>query len=382
MRTYFAAVFIALLCLTCKENQIKTGKGYSAMDSVMQLLFQKDEVSGNILIAENDTIVLNKSYGYANRGNRALLNDSSVFELASVSKQFTAAAIIMLQQKGLLKFEDTVAKYIPSLPYKDITVYQLLTHTSGLPEYEELFTAYWNKKKIAYNKDIIDVLVKAKKPLLFGAGTKMEYSNTGYALLGTIIENISGQPYNEYLMGHIFQPLNMKHTRVYNSRRSLKDTIANYAYGYVYNDSLGKYFIPDSLKEYDYVFYLDGIAGDGCVNSTVLDLLKWDHALRNNTLFDKETLELINTKAVLKNGDTAYMEDGDSSKSYYGFGVFIDDETVRGKVISHTGGWPGYSNYFRRELNTGRTVIILTNSFRDNVEANKGYDKIMGLLKK
>lgn len=382
MHKYFITGFITLLFLSCKGNQVKIENDYSVIDSVMQALYQKDEVSGNVLIAENDTVVFNKNYGYANRENKALLNDSSVFELASISKQFTAAAIIMLQQKGLLKLEDSVVKYIPALPYINITIYQLLTHTSGLPDYEELFTTYWDKKKIAYNKDIIDVLAKAKKPLLFEPGTKMEYSNTGYALLGTIIESISGQSYNDYLKEHIFQPLNMSHTRVYNSRRSLKDTIANYAYGYVYNDSLKKYFIPDSLKQYDYVFYLDGIAGDGCVNTTVLDLLKWDDALRKNVLFDKETMNKINTKSTFKNGDTAYMIDDDSSKLYYGFGVFIDDESVKGKVISHSGGWPGYSNYLRRELNTGRTFIILTNSFRDTKEANDGYDKIMEVLKK
>ena len=203
------------------------------------------------------------------------MNDSSVFELASVSKQFTAMGIMICKERDLLSYYDNIKKFFPDLPYDNITVRNLLTHTSGLPSYEDQFEKNWDHKKIAFNKDIIDMLER-HDTLFFKPGTKWKYSNTGYALLASIIEKVSGMSYNDFMAKNIFQPLGMTHTFIYNTRRTTGKIPANYALGFVYSDSLKQYILPDSLPKYDYVYYLDGIVGDGCVNSTTGDLFKWD----------------------------------------------------------------------------------------------------------
>ena len=228
----------------------------------------------------------------------------------------------------------------------------MLTHTSGLPDYEEAMNEKWDRKKIAFNNDMIAFLAKEKLPVLFAPGTQWTYSNTAYAILATIIEKVSGQTFSDYLAQNIFQPLSMTHSRIYNTRRSLKDTISNYAYGFVYNDSLKKHMMPDSLADLSFVIYLDGIQGDGCVNSTTGDLLKWDRAVKNHTLLKEETQkEMLKGQAMI---DTL-------KKTYYGFGVFMEKNDL-GNILSHSGGWPGYVTFLARNIDKDQTYIVLSNN--------------------
>ena len=156
---------------------------------------------------------------------------------------------------------DSVQRFIPSLPYRGITIENLLTHTSGLPDYEALLTKVWDKTKFATNYDVIELLKKHKPKAHFTANERFEYSNTGYVLLSVIIEKASGINFGDYLAAEIFQPLKMSHTRVYNTRRSKKETIDNYAYGYVYDNETKRYVLPDSTKEFQQVVYQDAITG-------------------------------------------------------------------------------------------------------------------------
>jgi len=283
-----------------------------------------------------------------------LLNDSSVFELASVSKQFTAMGIMILKEKGSLSYEDKIKKYFPQLPYDNITVRNLLTHTSGIPSYEEQFEKNWDRKKIAFNKDIIDMLSQRKDTLFFKPGSKWKYSNTGYALLASIIEKVSGMSYNDFMAKNVFQPLEMKHTFIYNSRRTTKKIPDNYALGFVYSDSLKRYLLPDELPAFDMVYYLDGIVGDGCVNSTIGDLFKWDRALYSNKLVSKTSLDEMLSPLV--------QTSPTDSTSFYGFGVNVQQGLEKGKVISHGGGWPGYRTLLVRRTGMDETIIILSNN--------------------
>ena len=157
------------------------------------------QFNGAILVAEKGKPIYQQSLGYADYNTKRMLNDSSVFELASVSKQFTAMGIMILKEKGLLGYEDNIRKYFPQLPYDNVTVRNLLTHTSGIPSYELQFEKNWDHKKIAFNKDIIDMLSQRKDTLFFKPGTKWRYSNTGYALLASIIEKVSGVSYNDFM---------------------------------------------------------------------------------------------------------------------------------------------------------------------------------------
>ena len=349
MKILLLALTIVLFsCKSKKQNNDTAAK----LDEFLSGQTAHYNFNGNVLVAENGEIVFQKSYGFADFDTKRLLNDSSVFELASVSKQFTATGILLLKDKGKLKLTDSLRQYFPELPYSNITIWHMLTHTSGLPDYEEAMNEKWDRKKIAFNNDMIAFLAKEKLPVLFAPGIKWTYSNTAYAMLASIIEKVSGQPLKDYMAENIFRPLQMKHTRIYNTRRSLKDTIANYAYGFVYNDSLKKHFIPDSLPDFSFVIYLDGIQGDGVVNSTTGDLLKWDRAVKNHSLLNEETQkEMLKGQAIV---DTA-------KNSTYGFGVFMEKNDF-GNIIAHSGGWPGYTTFLARNADKDLTYILLSNN--------------------
>ncbi len=312
------------------------------------------QFNGNILVAEKGKPVYQQALGYADYNTKRMLNDNSVFELASVSKQFTAMGIMICKERGLLSYDDNIKKFFPNLPYDNITVRNLLTHTSGLPSYEDQFEKNWDRKKIAFNKDVVDMLEKLKDTLFFKPGSKWQYSNTGFALLASIIEKVSEMSYNDFMAKNIFQPLGMTHTYIYNTRRSTKKIPDNYALGYVYADSLKRYILPDSLSKFDMVYYLDGIVGDGCVNSTTGDLFKWDRALYSNNLVSKAALDEM-LSPLVRTSPT-------DSTSYYGFGVAVQPKSDKGKVISHSGGWPGYRTLIVRRTDIDETIIILSNN--------------------
>jgi CubicO group peptidase (beta-lactamase class C family) len=233
-----------------------------------------------------------------------------------------------------------------------MTIRHFLTHTSGVPDYMDEFNKGWDPDKIAFNNDIIKLLVKNKPKVLFKPGEKWEYSNTAYALLASIIERISGKSYGAFLAENIFTPLQLKRTRVYNTRRSTNEIIPNYAYGYVYADSLKKFMLPDSIKNLRVVFTLDGIVGDGTVNSTTGDLFLWDQSLYGEKLVKKNTLNEAFTPVKLNDG--TFHE--------YGFGWAIAKDSVLGKFVHHSGGWPGYATYIRRYIDRNDCVILLTNN--------------------
>jgi CubicO group peptidase (beta-lactamase class C family) len=190
--------------------------------------------------------------------------------------------------------------------------------------------------------------------LFFKPGSKWRYSNTGYALLAFIIEKVSGMSYNDFMAKNIFQPLGMTHTYIYNSRRSTGKIPANYALGFVYSDSLKKYILPDSIPAADMVYYLDGIVGDGCVNSTTGDLLKWEESLNTTKLVSKSSLDEMLSPLV-------QMSPRDST-NFYGFGVMVQPNSPNGKIISHTGGWPGYATYLLHREKKNETLIVLSNN--------------------
>jgi CubicO group peptidase (beta-lactamase class C family) len=322
------------------------------LDSFMQTQVAVRKFNGNILIARSGNILYQKAFGYRNYETRELLDNNSVFELGSVSKQFTAMGILLLKEQGKLQLSDSLRKFFPELPYYNITIRHLLTHTSGLPDYETTMNSKWDHKKIAFNPDMIRFLSIEKPPILFLPGDKWTYSNTGYALLASIIEKVSGKSFHDFMQQSVFKPLGMNHTRIYNTRRSSKEVISNYAYGYVYSDSLKRFILPDSLPKYDIVIFLDGIQGDGVVNSTTGDLLKWDRALKNHKLLAETTQrEMLSSQAIT---DTA-------TKAGYGYGVLVGKNKF-GTTLYHSGSWPGYITMLHRNVEDDLTIIVLSNN--------------------
>ncbi|AKH93383.1 serine hydrolase domain-containing protein [Elizabethkingia anophelis] len=343
------------------------GQKEKKLDSLFTSLYAAKEFNGNVLVAEKGKVIYEKSFGLANEKTKQKLDKNTVFELASVSKQFTAMGIVQLEKEGKLSYNDPLTKYFPELSfYKPITIDNLLHHTSGLPDYMSLFDKNWDKKKFATNKDIVDMLAKYKPELLFVPGDKYEYSNTGYALLGLIIEKVSKQSYGDYLNKKIFKPLGMANTRVYRSRYK-PEKISNYALGYVV-DSLGNKKLLDDLGKEYYTYYLDGIVGDGMVNSTTGDLLKWDRALYGDKLVNQKDKDLIFSSIVTK----------DNKDTRYGYGWAIDTKYPFGKIANHSGGWAGYITFIERDLDYDKTIIILQNN--DSEAASSPVKQLRNIL--
>lgn len=227
--------FALILILTACSNPDKktTDPLVASIDSVMQSVVDTARFNGNVLVARKGEVIYRKSFGPSNFYTGEMLNDSSMFELASVSKAFTAMAIMMLKEQGKLNYEDDVTKYLPELGSKGMTIRHFLTHTSGIADYEEVMLKDgWDVKKIAHNDDIIATFKRVKPAVVFNPGEKWEYSNTAYAMLATIVGRVSGKSYGDFLSENVFTPLDMKRTRTYNTRRS-GEVIPNYAYGFV-----------------------------------------------------------------------------------------------------------------------------------------------------
>lgn len=313
-----------------------------------------DGFTGVLLIAENGKTVYSNAFGQINLEDSISINENSVFELASVSKQFTAAAIAILEQENKINQSDSIVKYLPKLEqYKNIQIKNLIHHTSGLAEYDEGNWTY-DRSSFITNDSIINYLAKKKPPLKFETGSKYEYSNTGYVLLASIIESVSGLTFAEFLDKKIFVPAGMQSTQIYRPRYK-PENIENYAVGFVYSDSLSKNIIPDQHPEHDYIIHLDGIQGDGMVNSTILDMLKWDRILYSDLIFNSETKRKL---------FTAYDISQETSTNY-GYGWRISKDEKFGKIVNHSGGWPGYVTFIERHLDNDKTIIILQNNYNN-----------------
>jgi CubicO group peptidase (beta-lactamase class C family) len=333
------------------------------IDSLMQL--QKN-FSGVVLIANNGKPVYYQSFGYRQFAENTPLQKTDLFELASVSKQFTAMIIMMLKEKGKLNYDDKVAQYL-DIPYKNITIRNLLTHTSGLPDYQEIMDKYWDKSKVASNKEILEYLNKYAPQKLFEPGDKYEYSNTGYVLLASIAEKASGEDFITLCRRWIFKPVKMKDTdiRTLNEKAGIK----NFAIGHIYVPEKQQYIRADSFPSSDYTIWLGNRKGPGRISSTAGDLLKWDQALYTSKLIKQTTLQEAFTPTKLNDGTTAE----------YGFGWMLPTDSSMGRVVMHTGDNPGYKTQIIRYIDKKQTIIVLCNN------AYAGFEQlvivIQGILK-
>jgi len=314
---------------------------------------QKDPIaigfSGVILIAEDGKAVYHKAFGYREFAIQTPLQTSDIFELASVSKQFTAMIIMMLKEKGKLNYDDSVSKYL-EISYKGITIRNLLTHTSGLPDYQDIMDKYWDKSKVAGNPDCIEYLNKYAPPKHFEPGEKYEYSNTGYMLLASIAEKASGKDFIELCRKWIFRKLKMKSTDI----RTLEEKKAtkNFAIGHIYVEERNKWIRADSFPSSNYTIWLGNRKGPGRISSTATDLLKWDNALYTEKLIKQSTLQ----DAFIP------MKLNDGTFSNYGFGWELRKDPSFGKIVQHNGDNPGYKTQIIRYIDMKKTIILLNNN--------------------
>ncbi|WP_026950814.1 serine hydrolase domain-containing protein [Algoriphagus mannitolivorans] len=318
---------------------------------IMESAIQQAQVqgfSGVVLVAEDGKILMERAIGLRSFEEMIPLEATDIFEMASVSKQFTAMVILQCMEKGLLNLDDPVDKYL-KIPYSGISIRNLLTHTSGLPDYQAIMDAHWDKSKVATNQDILEYLNRYSPPKLFEPGEKYTYSNTGYVLLASIAEKASGRDFIELSREWIFRPLGMKNTDI----RTLEEkaSISNFAAGHLI-DNGGNYVNANKFHASDYTVWLGGRKGPGRVSSTARDLLLWDQALYTENLVTKKTLEEAFSPFILNDG----------TRSFYGFGWELEPKSPFGKMVMHTGDNPGYKTILVRFMEENKTIIVLNNN--------------------
>lgn len=322
------------------------------LDSALTQLHTQALFNGVALFAEKGKILYQKNFGIANLETNSPLTISSSFNLASVTKQFVTMMVMMLKEQDKLNYDDPIQKYLPPFPYEKITLRHLMTHTSGLPEYFELVQRYSGPLDTLTNESLLRLLSERKPALVFLPGERYTYCNTGYALLASVIERVSGITFDKFFQQRIVTPLGLKNTCAYNL--FLKTLPTNRVFG----------FRRDNGKNPSYdLMRLDGIWGDGNIYSSAEDLLQWDQALYNEKLVKQKTLMEAFTPVTLNDGST-YP---------YGFGWRIENA---GKKVQHTGSWLGFRNLISRDLEKRYTLIVLSNG--DNGLARTVAEEIIG----
>ena len=300
----------------------------------------------SVAVIQEGNVLYMKGFGFADIKKKVLVTPSTKFMIGSVTKQFTAMAVLMLVEEGQIDLDENVRTYLPDLTpdYDAVTVRNLLTHTSGIPsDFKKRSTRpFFNESLMG--EELYSALDEAE--LEFAPGDAMRYSNTGYSLLYMIIEAVSGASYSDFMKAKIFDPLEMTATE---SRDHSNSDIEGLANGYV-----------KPKKKFQTVGSVLRLGG-GSLVSTVEDLAKWDAALYTGQLVSKSMLEEVWTPYVLNDGKNASMG-ADPQGRYYqaGMGWFIGDENGRG-LVHHSGGVDGFAANIDRYREEGMTFIVLCN---------------------
>lgn len=353
---FLAILLVSTVLISCQGTSSEKSSTINEVlatriENLVNSYYLADEFSGSVLVADQGDILINGNYGYANLDLTKELSSESVYEIASISKQFTALLIMMLKEENKLDYDDKITKYLPTLPYDNITIRHLLTHTSGLSERQFFMWAGQNMDptKIYTNELILKYLEKENPELEFEPGEKWEYSNLGYFLLPLILKQSTAKNYIQLLNDKIFSTLGMNNSGIF-SQDFKGNEMDNYVFGKVYNPK------DTAFKSSFGMAWSDSIYGGVGILSNTLDLLKWDRALYSNSLVSQKTLQEAFKTYMLKN----------DSSSKYGFGWYIKENKVinginYGKRVDHNGLWPGYESSIVRYIDRDKTIIILSN---------------------
>jgi CubicO group peptidase (beta-lactamase class C family) len=331
------------------------------MEHVFSGIASRDSPGFAVLVKKDGKIIFGQSYGVRDLRTKAKIDARTNFRLASFTKQFTAMAAMLLVHDGRLRYDESVTNIFPEFPAygKTITVGNLLNHTSGLPDYEDLMDqvdetkgSIWSPEKQIHDAEVLQLLEKEAHGN-FAPGTKWEYSNSGYVVLGLIVAKVSGKSFGEFLHDRIFAPLKMNHTLVFEKG---KNEVANRAYGHSKKENT---FVETDQSS------TSATQGDGGVYSNLEDLSKWDDALRNHTLLsEKDFLPAITPTQLPPGAESKLAEDVPESlrghASAYGFGWFLNLHDPHPSMW-HYGDTMGFKTAIFRYLPDDVTVILLCN---------------------
>jgi len=358
--------FLTIANSVLAQNRIKN------IDHFFSTLSKNQMINGNVLIAENGKIVFEKSYGYADFPGRKLNTQETTFPIASVTKTFTATAILQLYEKGTLKLIDPVEKYLPEFPYPSITIRHLLSHTSGLQPYDNFFDSLSTAQpwRVFTNKDILPQYGRLRLPLVYAPGAYGNYDNINYIFLAIIIENVSGMSFQDYVKRYILKPAGMTKTifpefTFYHYDSAERKNLANlYWYPHVYSDRFVKADTVSFISQYWHRYNFKGF---GEIITTLRDLLKYDQALYNGTLLSEATLQKAYAPVRLNNGA--------DNPVGYGLGWKIEKNNAFGQIVRGSGGMIGLRASLLRNVTKRQTIIILDNT------QNESDDMALEVLK-
>jgi CubicO group peptidase (beta-lactamase class C family) len=331
-------VVITTVFLGCGNPSPEPTNLQAFADSLIQANIDSGMVAGaSVIVSQNNRIMLNKSYGYASLELSAPIPDHASFEIGSVTKQFTAAAILRLADEGKLSLDDDFTKYVTFNTHgKKVTIRQLLNHTSGIPGYTEL-SEFDDLSLLSYPRDTLLRIVE-QKDFLFEPGEALIYNNTGYFLLGLVIMNASNMRYIDYLKEQFFDPLEMEDTYYCSTYKVTKNKV----YGYSYSNG--------ELKQKDYLDHTWPFAA-GSLCSTTDDLLIWMRALHTGKVLSPEQYALLTKPDTLNDG----------SPIRYAMGI-MNYELYRNKLIGHGGGINGFLSDTRYFPDANLYIICLVNT--------------------
>lgn len=373
MRNLFFITF-SLICFSCGPSNSEHGMlGFSKpeaphigkvtpakyrdiayrLDTLFTKMVNLNGFNGSVIVAKDAEVIYQKAFGFADKKNNIPLTDTTSFQLASVSKVITATAVMVLIEKGLIKLDDTFASYFPEFPYDKITVKQLLSHRSGLPNYlyflNDIVTS---KNRVLTNNEVLQLMIEKKPALYLQPNRAFNYCNTNYALLALLIEKVSKKTFSNFLREEIFLPLGMKHSGTILSLDIFEKCMCK-PY-----DNKWKPIEPEAA---------DYVVGDKSIFSTPYDMFLFSEALYQGKLLNAETQALAYTALSRE-----------KKQSNYGLGWRMKDfKDQEKKEVFHNGWWHGYRTAFHRRLSDKVTIVVLSNQLnRSAYQTYKIYQAI------
>jgi CubicO group peptidase (beta-lactamase class C family) len=340
-----ATVSLAVLSASCGEGEQLEQDADPRVDALFSEFMEPGSPGAVVMVIREGKVLHSRGYGLADLDRGTPLTPSTPVRLGSMTKAFAAMAIVLLEERGDLSYDDPVVRWVPELaPFDGITLRHLLNHTSGLPDYyedsplEELATAPGRELYFA-NAEAIAIYESWGEPL-FGPGERYEYSNPGYEVLGLVTERVTGMRWGEFLAENLFAPLEMSTTVV---RDQPDDVVPGAAIGYAPDSASGDWIEDDA-------HWLNWMVGAGGIYSSLEDLYRWDQALWGWAASGDRLDQVF---------EPARLNDGASSP--YGFGWRVSDQLGR-EAIHHGGSWVGFRTAISRFVGEELTVIVLTNN--------------------
>lgn len=335
-----------------------------------------EKLNGTLLVAVRDTVLVEHAYGelrltgeppHRNVPESNRITETTLFDLASISKQFTAVSVLQLCAQGKISLDDTITEYFPNLPYQGVSIRHLLSHTTGIPEYFKFKYTVYGSVAFVDNELLLQVLERQKYAKTFKTGTKFEYVNTNYAILAALVAKVSGMSFEEYVHENLFKPAGMENTCFFTEIVGID---AKHGRKYANVDPKAEDVNVQPLPrdvtiarghrkvavvaKYD---RLNGVLGDKGVYSNGEDMLRWANALFiDYKILPKEWVDLASQREN-------QLNDGSLPKSIYGFGYRIEESPEFGKLVYHGGLWNGFQNLFLYRPSDNVVIVFLSNLY-------------------